>query len=990
MTNHCFISYSTADALEFARKLANKLVGGTPSIPIWFDKDDLRPGDDWDVQIDEALKTCKLVLFVMSTDSVTDNSVCKQEWSRALSYKKPIIPLWFHDGVNAPFRIGDRQRIDFRNNFDKGLAQLREHVIWMDSPEGQLRALKDRLADAQRDLRRANDEDQLRVQAEIDELTAQIKAGEIVKKDPEKAKKQTRRNIDAGLERDRQPISLTSGNNSSKFINPRPGSVPEYFEGRLIETEEIADFLRNDFQKIMTITGRAGSGKTILACRVLQHLENGHFPNELGEFKIGGIVYLSEISNYKINVANIFSGLLQLIESQKANKLEDLYKEAKMPIDEKFRALLAALPAEPVILLADNFENLLGSDDETIIDQELYVALKTILQAEACHLKVLITTRIPPRQLNMFNPAQQYILHLEEGLPSPFAENVLRKMDKDGHAGFRDATVELLGRVREATLGYPRALESLYAILRVDRYSSVEELLVEGLPDTVVEKFVGEAFSRLDSTSQKIVQTLAIYNRPVSSAAVDFALQFHVPCMNSAPILERLVSMHFVRREAKRYFLHPADHDYALSRMPHGDANKKIGQGARARTWNQHSLTLRAADYFVEVRKPRTEWKNLEDLAPQLTEFELRVGAGDYNTAVRVLNEIDFSYLLIWGHNHLTIDLHKQLLGKVTDPNLINWPYWALGLAFGNIGEYQQAIVYSEQALSLARDQKDKESESSLLVNLGNNYGDIGKIDEAIKFYEQGLNIATEINHEHAKGNALSNLGHCYLQLGDALKAIKFLEQGLVVQRKSHDHRNEAVTLGNLGYSFLSLDNFPKAEEQFKQAIEIADQVLYRSIQQNARLGLVEICLAQNDLDNAYFQIDTALQYSGPEDSGFNVYATNLQGIIALRRGDRSEARSCFIRVISEVDKALDKTPGLYSVLDAKGLALCGLALDNGPLAIDREKTVTEAVDAFQKARKIAPHAGIVKSMLRLFDELAKCDEEGILKDVRKAAEGNE
>jgi hypothetical protein len=30
----------------------------------------------------------------------------------------------------------------------------------------------------------------------------------------------------------------------------------------------------------------------------------------------------------------------------------------------------------------------------------------------------------------------------------------------------------------------------------------------------------------------------------------------------------------------------------------------------------------------------------------------------------------------------------------------------------------------------------------------------------------------------------------------------------------------------------------------------------------------------------------------------------------------------------------------------------------------------------------------VVKSVLRLFDELAKCDAEGILKDVRKAAEG--
>ena len=31
-----------------------------------------------------------------------------------------------------------------------------------------------------------------------------------------------------------------------------------------------------------------------------------------------------------------------------------------------------------------------------------------------------------------------------------------------------------------------------------------------------------------------------------------------------------------------------------------------------------------------------------------------------------------------------------------------------------------------------------------------------------------------------------------------------------------------------------------------------------------------------------------------------------------------------------------------------------------------------------------------VKSVLRLFDELVKCDEEGVLKDVRKAVEGSD
>lgn len=47
-----------------------------------------------------------------------------------------------------------------------------------------------------------------------------------------------------------------------------------------------------------------------------------------------------------------------------------------------------------------------------------------------------------------------------------------------------------------------------------------------------------------------------------------------------------------------------------------------------------------------------------------------------------------------------------------------------------------------------------------------------------------------------------------------------------------------------------------------------------------------------------------------------------------------------------------------------------------------------QAIEAFKQARKIAPHAGVVKSVGRLFDELVKCDTDGLLINVRDAVEG--
>lgn len=198
-----------------------------------------------------------------------------------------------------------------------------------------------------------------------------------------------------------------------------------------------------------------------------------------------------------------------------------------------------------------------------------------------------------------------------------------------------------------------------------------------------------------------------------------------------------------------------------------------------------------------------------------------------------------------------------------------------------------------------------------------------------------------------------------------------------------------------MGYIYLLLENFTKAEQLLFDATNIADSASHYRYQINARYGLAQTYLFQNDLVNARATIEVALGYDVPK---YNHNASALHGIIALRQGDEVAARGAFVRAIGQADEILSKTAEYYSALDAKGLALCGLALcrsrlqrDDSPNAdnLSRfKRDLQDAIETFRKARKIAPHAGVVKSVLRLFDELAKCDTEGILKDVRKAVEG--
>jgi hypothetical protein len=77
MSEHFVISYSAVDGRDFALKLADDLAAGPPTVSVWIDKRNLRPSEDWDEQIVEAIRACKGMIFIMTQDSVRINSVCK-------------------------------------------------------------------------------------------------------------------------------------------------------------------------------------------------------------------------------------------------------------------------------------------------------------------------------------------------------------------------------------------------------------------------------------------------------------------------------------------------------------------------------------------------------------------------------------------------------------------------------------------------------------------------------------------------------------------------------------------------------------------------------------------------------------------------------------------------------------------------------------------------------------------------------------------------
>jgi len=1020
VSDHYFISYSALDALDFSLKLANQLKAGPPLFRVWFDKSDLRPADDWDEQIVEAIRACKALIFVMTTDSVNPLSVCKQEWSRALKYKKPIIPLLWHREAEMPFRLGSRQHINFTGDYDAALANLRLYLQSMDTPQGQLLAFEHRLADAQRDLPRAQPEDRPRIQEEIAELQRQIEQQKAIIANPQAAQQRVQQSIDLGLERVRQPAQSTNNSTQAKFVNPPPLVAPTWFQDRHVETQLIGGFLKEEGLRVMTIVGRGGVGKSALTCRLLRSLEAGQLPDDGGPLPVDGIVYLSDArSSHRVSVPDLFAGLGQLLPEEKRQKLEAVYKNPQANLRDSMQAICEAFPQGRTVVLLDNFEDEVAIETASIKSGELADALRALLELPPHGVKLIITTRVAPRDLALIEPSRQRRLDLDNGLEHPYAENVLRAMDVDGKIGLRNAPEALLAEARERTRGYPRALEHLFGILSADRDASLQEILDKTrqmLPENVVNVLVGEAFSRLDPTAQRVMQALAIYRYPVPPAAVDFLLQPFVQGVDSAPVLSRLVNMQFVRREAGRYYLHQIDRGYADSRIPTG---KPADRDPETPPWTRFALQHRAAKWFNLSRKPREAWKKLDDLAPQFAEFELRYAGEDYDEAALVLLDFDYECLLLWGHYRLLVDFHSRLAGKIGDRIIAESSAGDLGTGYRMLGEFEPAKSCYERALQLALETNNRIGLAAWSGGLGNCYAELGQIEKAIEFDQQALDVFRELANARGEAGVLGNLGNRYAELGQTTRAIDYCQQALKIFRELNQPTEEALNLANLGNRYADLGNtaealgcynsalalarqtgyrlieaaalnslgeaysqqglWQKASSAFMEAIEIADDTVNTQFQQLARLGLASAKLYQEDLAGARETAEAAGRFSFPLDDHRSHV---LLGVIAYRQGDRLPARHGFAAALKDAGDLLARSPQLVAALETKALALCGLALCENPAL------ATEAEEAYRTARTLSSDAGLVRRALRIFDTLAQADTSNILMGVRAFASG--
>jgi len=157
-----------------------------------------------------------------------------------------------------------------------------------------------------------------------------------------------------------------------------------------------------------------------------------------------------------------------------------------------------------------------------------------------------------------------------------------------------------------------------------------------------------------------------------------------------------------------------------------------------------------------------------------------------------------------------------------------------------DMGKLDEAIVYYEKSLNLARDLKDSFKQFFILRDVADAYARKGDLDKALSYYSEALNSAP---FEIYKAHISNNIADIYDKKNDRQKsieyrqkAIKYIEQG--VKAGYLDKVSEKIEIGN---TYKRMKDYKNAEKYILEALGYAKK-------DEDKEGEAEACIALGDL----------------------------------------------------------------------------------------------------------------------------------------------
>ncbi len=587
-----------------------------------------------------------------------------------------------------------------------------------------------------------------------------------------------------------------------------PAQLTTFF-GRETELTRIAARLNNPDCRLLTLVGAGGMGKTRLALEAAKHV--------LNSFRDG---------IYFVPLASIGAGQTQFIVPAMANALN-------LPLtgqQEPKTQVLNFLRDKQILLLLDNFEHLLDGGELVIeILQHAPKAKIFVTSREPLNVQAEWTTRVEGLNFPTAAPRKLDEL-LVFSATRLFVERAQRVSD-----GFElnSETAPHVIRLAQIVEGMPLALELAAArtrTLRVNEIRAQVEQNFDVLATTMrdvdarhksLRAVLDWSYAALSEEEKTWFRQLSVFAGGCTLVAAQAISQADSAISLPVADLEQLVTRSLLRQdpETSRYSMLEPIRQYARGKLIAAGEQEIIAArhlGFFVQFVEQADLELAGpyqGDRLKQLETERDNW-----LAALHWSIEAQA---DLEQGLRLAGALSGFWHargnFAEGQNFLKRVL--ELCSSAPDAARAKG-FTALGIMAWMRGEYEHAIAWHEQALSLSRQLGDLHMVTEALNNLAGSHFYRGDFDQAALLYEECLTITREQGNSGDMAMALLSLGELARYRRDYARATELNKQAYSLFLETQDLQNIGLTLNNLGLVATRQGDYVQAVQLHRQSLE--------------------------------------------------------------------------------------------------------------------------------------------------------------------------
>jgi tetratricopeptide (TPR) repeat protein len=844
-----FISYAREDENK-AKRLYNDLKNSGLPIKPWIDKEDLFPGQDFDLEIKKAIKQSTFFIPLFSSVSVEKRGYIQREFRLAVDTLQEIppgdifvIPVKL-DECEIPY--DELKRYTYQELFPSWYTSLERILksIQM-SIEKKFNKYSSTLTD--------NNQNR-QLQENIDQHLTKQKVSPISKEEVEQEQVQNEK-----------PIIQSS----LRFIGEK-----SFFLGREeYINEKIKNALKEPGSRV-SLVGVGGSGKSQLAFKALhQYFEKDRIIDLVIPVYLSAISSLSTTTTAAAarNISTSFDNISQsnasttliisitfkkflndigfyLIKKNILSLSEQAFDQ--LDIENAKSEVYEVLSSKKYpILYCDNFESLSSMvEDRERNDQEINSIFNFLNNELPSNTSILITSR------NRKNFLSEYLIDLEglsieEGIDLFIKHaSVYQHHLKDKNNNIMQ---DLLKTIVTKTGGHPLSIEILAKTYKGEGSKELEEIsqtLGKERKNPVESE---ERLRSLNNSFKFSIDKLAHYNKELLPALTIFHSAFpsnaieKIFGLQNKDVLRELYDKSLLTRiEADQYgpisddrfwlySLHPALRNYLEDKYKDDIVNIhreripffcKYYKELLQETYDAWGTS----NHRNFIRRFELMAKSNDNDFNRAIKFAIMNSKENEDSEIKIIGSDIASYFgLIYqnlGYFDQSLLYHMESLEvdeELKDRVRISYDYTNIGISYRHKGQLDDALSYYKKALEIHEELKDKVGMAADYNNIGTVYHDKGQLDDALSYDRKALEINEELKNKVEMAKNYNNIGLVYYSKGQIDDALGYYKKALEINEELKNKVGMAKNYNNIGLVYHDKGQIDDALSYYKKALEI-------------------------------------------------------------------------------------------------------------------------------------------------------------------------